>query len=143
MLKSISCKYGVAEGWGMPQRVLDSLAIFYNLHIKSIKVKLFLWKRFIRPSNYCSVNVPLCDRGIRPVRALSALCSTFSSVINSDSTGPDWMRGHTGQGVVGPKQAWASALHLCLCLYPPPLPRAPTPPPSPSRACHEDLEVYC
>lgn len=93
------------------------------MRIYTIKVKLFFRKHFIRPSNYCSVNVPLCDRSIRPVRALSALRSTFSSVINSDIL--------TGRGGQQDRELWtqsglehqlyisASACAPLLSLFPP------------------------
>ncbi len=69
-----------------------------SLHIISLKgFKIFLWIYFIRDCICCGLNTPESQAALKLTEAsgpLSALCSTFSPVINSDSIGPGWMKGH-------------------------------------------------
>lgn len=62
----------------------------------------------------------------------NSLCYTFSPVINSDSNVSGWIKGHTGEGVTGPKQAPTSAYVSASATLPPRL-KCPSRP----SACHE------
>lgn len=95
--------------------------------------KLFSCNYLISDYNCFDIKIPKSKANLKPRQALPAFCSTFSPVINSESLGPCWMKGHTGQGESRPQhQPYVSAS----------APHHPLWPPVAPQTCREDGKTW-